>query len=51
MGKIDFINMINRDIADILDTLYGTIFGISRRNSKAIKPTQDMINEVYSING
>ena len=44
-----FLNMTNRDIADIFDIPHGTIGDISRKNSKPIKPTQDIINRLYSF--
>lgn len=44
-----FLNMTNRDIADIFDIPYGTIGDISRKNLIPIKPTQDIINRLYSF--
>ena len=44
-----FFNMTNRDIADVFDIPHGTIGDISRKNSKPIKPTQDIINRLYSF--
>lgn len=45
-GKLLFMY---RDIPDIFDIPHSTICDISRKNSKPIKPTQDIINRLYSF--
>lgn len=44
-----FFNMTNRDIANVFDIPHGTIGDISRKNSKPIKPTQEILNKLYSF--
>lgn len=44
-----FLNMTNRDIADIFEISHGTIGDVNRKNIEPIKPTQEILIKLHQF--